>query len=113
MKKESRIYIAGHSGMVGSAILRKLMENDYRNIVYRSLESLDLIRQKQVEEFFDKERPEYVFLAAARVGGIQANVDHPADFLYENLEIQNGVIHQSFLHGVKKLCFLGSALTHK
>jgi len=109
MKKESRIYIAGHRGMVGSAILRKLKEREYENLIYRTHERLDLTRQEQVEEFFDKEQPDYVFLAAARVGGIQANIDHPADFLYENLAIQNNVIHQSYLHGVKKLCFLGSS----
>ena len=109
MKKESRIYIAGHRGMVGSAILRKLKERGYRDIVCSTHEHLDLTQQKQVEEFFDKEQPEYVFLAAARVGGIQANIDHSAEFLYENLSIQNNVIHQSYLHGVKKLCFLGSS----
>lgn len=109
MKKESRIYIAGHRGMVGSAILRKLEENGYRNFICITHEHLDLTHQKQVKEFFDKEQPEYVFLAAARVGGIQANIDHPAEFLYENLAIQNNVIHQSYLNGVKKLCFLGSS----
>ena len=109
MKKESRIYIAGHRGMVGSAILRKLKERGYENLICRTHEHLDITQQEQVEEFFDKERPEYVFLAAARVGGIQANIDHPAEFLYENLAIQNNVIHQSYLHGVKKLCFLGSS----
>ena len=109
MKRESRVYIAGHRGMVGSAILRKLKERGYRNLICRTHEHLDLTRQEQVEEFFDKEQPEYVFLAAARVGGIQANIDHPAEFLYENLAIQNNVIHQSYLHGVKKLCFLGSS----
>ena len=109
MKKESKIYIAGHRGMVGSAILRKLKERGHQNIVCRSHEHLDLTQQKDVEDFFDKEQPGYVFLAAARVGGIQANIDHPAEFLYENLVIQNNVIHQSFLHGVKKLCFLGSS----
>jgi len=109
MKKESRIYVVGHCGMVGSAIFRKLKEREYENLIYRTHEHLDLTRQEQVEEFFDKEQPEYVFLAAARVGGIQANIDHPAEFLYENLAIQNNVIHQSYLHGVKKLCFLGSS----
>jgi len=109
MKKESRIYVAGHRGMVGSAILRKLKERRYRNLICSTHEYLDLTRQEQVEKFFDKEQPEYVFLAAARVGGIQSNIDHPAEFLYENLAIQNNVIHQSYLHGVKKLCFLGSS----
>ncbi len=112
MKKESRIYIAGHCGMVGSAILRKLKEKGYQNVICRSHAHLDLTRQKDVEDFFDKEEPEYVFLAAARVGGIQANIDHPGEFLYENLVIQNNVIHQSFLHGVKKLCFLGSSCVY-
>jgi len=101
MKRESRVYIAGHRGMVGSAILRKLKERGYRNLICRTHEHLDLTRQEQVEEFFNKDQPEYVFLAAARVGGIQANIDHPAEFLYENLAIQNNVIHQSYLHGVK------------
>ena len=109
MKKESRIYIAGHRGMVGSGIFRKLKEKGYRDIVFSTHQHLDLTRQNQVKIFFDRERPEYVFLAAARVGGIQANIDHPAEFLYENLAIQNNVIHQSFLHEVKKLCFLGSS----
>ena len=109
MDKEAKIYIAGHQGMVGSAILRKLKESGYKNLVYRQSKDLDLRRQKRVEKFFAKERPEYVFIAAARVGGIQANIDHPAEFLYDNLAIQNNVIHQSFLHGVKKLCFLGSS----
>ncbi len=109
MKKESKIYIAGHRGMVGSAILRKLKERGYENLICRTHEHLDLTWQKQVKEFFDKEQPEYVFLSAARVGGIQANINHPAEFLYENLAIQNNVIHQSYLHGVKKLCFLGSS----
>ena len=109
MKIASRIYIAGHRGMVGSAMFRKLREKDYRNIVCRSHEDLNLTRQKDVEAFFEKEQPEYVFLAAARVGGIQANINRPGEFLYENLVIQNNVIHQSFLHGVKKLCFLGSS----
>ena len=95
--------------MVGSAIFRKLKERGYQNIICRSHYYLDLTRQKDVEDFFDKEQPDYVFLAAARVGGIQANVDHPAEFLYENLAIQNNIIHQSYLHGVKKLCFLGSS----
>jgi len=112
MKKESRIYIAGHRGMVGSAIFRKLKERGYQSIICRSHDDLDLTRQKYVEDFFNKEQPEYVFLAAARVGGIQANIDHPAEFLYENLAIQSNVIHQSYLHGVKKLCFLGSSCVY-
>ncbi len=112
MKKKSRIFIAGHRGMVGSAILRKLLEKGCQNIIFRPHEHLDLTRQEQVEEFFNKERPEYVFLAAARVGGIQANVDHPAEYLYENLAMQNNIIHQSFLNEVKKFCFLGSSCVY-
>lgn len=112
MKKESKIYVAGHHGMVGSAILRKLKEKGYQNIVCRTHKQLDLTRQKDVEDFFNKEQPEYVFLAAAKVGGIQANINYPGEFLYENLAIQNNVIHQSFLHGVKKFCFLGSSCVY-
>ena len=109
MEIDSRIYISGHRGLVGSAILRKLKKRGYRDLVYVGHEQLDLTNQDQVKQFFDEEQPEYVFLAAARVGGIQANVEHPAEFLYENLAIQNNVIHQSYLHAVKKICFLGSS----
>ena len=109
MEIDSRIYISGHRGLVGSAILRKLRKRGYRDIVCVGHEQLDLTKQDQVKQFFDEEQPEYVFLAAARVGGIQANVEHPAEFLYENLAIQNNVIHQSYLHAVKKICFLGSS----
>ena len=109
MKKASRIYIAGHRGMVGSAILRKLKEKGYKNIVGIPHEQLDLTRQKQVEDFFDKEQPAYVFMAAARVGGIQANINSPADFMYDNLMIQNNIIRQCCLTRVKKLLFLGSS----
>lgn len=109
MDKESIIYIAGHRGMVGSAILRNLKNAGYRNFLLRALGELDLRRQKDVEEFFEKERPEYVFLAAAKVGGIVANNTYRGDFIYENLMIQNNVIHSAWKSGVKKLLFLGSS----
>jgi len=109
MKKNSRIYIAGHQGMVGSAIMRKLQLAGHDDIITRSLEELDLRDQRQVEKFFDEEMPDYVFLAAAKVGGIHANNTYRAEFLYENLMIQNNVIHQSYMHRVKKLLFLGSS----
>jgi GDP-L-fucose synthase len=106
---ETKIFIAGHRGMVGSAILRKLYERGFSNIVCKDRNSLDLTDQENVKSFFDEERPEYVIIAAARVGGIQANISYPADFLYENLAIQNNLIHQSYLQGVEKICFLGSS----
>ncbi|MBS1520074.1 MAG: GDP-L-fucose synthase [Bacteroidetes bacterium] len=109
MEKNSKIYIAGHRGMVGSAIYRKLQKEGYNNIMTRSSSELDLRVQSDVEEFFDQEKPEYVFLAAAKVGGIVANNTYRADFLYENLQIQNNIIHSSYLNGVKKLMFLGSS----
>lgn len=106
---EAKIYIAGHNGMVGSAILRALQKRGYNNFVLRDSKTLDLRNQQAVAEFFANEKPEYVFLAAAKVGGIQANNIYRADFLYDNLMIQNNVIHQSYVHGVKKLLFLGSS----
>ena len=109
MEINSKIYLAGHNGMVGSAIFRTLKTNGYQNIVTRNLEELDLRNQKDVELFFEEEKPDYVFLAAAKVGGIQANNTYRAEFLYENLMIQNNVIHQSYLQNVKKLLFLGSS----
>lgn len=109
MNKDAKIYIAGHRGMVGSAIHRNLLQKGYTNFVFRTSSELDLRNQSQVENFFKTEQPEYVFLAAAKVGGIQANNIYRADFLYENLMIQNNVIHQSYVHGVKKLMFLGSS----
>ena len=109
MEKNSKIYIAGHRGMVGSAIYRKLQKEGYNNIITRSSAELDLRVQSDVEEFFAQEKPEYVFLAAAKVGGIVANNTYRADFLYENLQIQNNIIHSSYLNGVKKLMFLGSS----
>ena len=108
MDKNSKIYVAGHRGLVGSAIVRKLKSKGYENIITRTHSELDLMDQKAVYEFFEKEKPEYVVLAAAKVGGIVANSTYRADFIYENLQIQNNVIHQSYLHKVKKLLFLGS-----
>ncbi len=109
MEKSSKIYVAGHNGMVGSAIVRKLRHEGYNNLVVRSSTELDLRNQLAVEQFFNKEKPEYVFLAAAKVGGILANNTYRADFLYENLMIEANVIHQSYVHKVKKLLFLGSS----
>ncbi|RKD18722.1 GDP-fucose synthetase [Pelobium manganitolerans] len=109
MEKSSKVYIAGHRGMVGSAILRKLQKEGYTNIITRSSKELDLRNQQAVADFFASEKPEYVFLAAAKVGGIVANNTYRAEFLYDNLQIQNNVIHHSYLNGVKKLMFLGSS----
>ncbi len=109
MDKNSKIYIAGHKGMVGSAIMRNLQNKGFLNIVGRTRKELDLLNQISVARFFDEEQPEYVVLAAAKVGGIVANNTLRAQFIYENLMIQNHVIHQSFLHGIKKLLFLGSS----
>jgi GDP-L-fucose synthase len=108
MEKESKIYISGHRGLVGSAIVSNLISKGYTNLIFRTHAELDLINQQAVEEFFAKEKPEYVILAAAKVGGIVANNTYRADFIYENLMIQNNVIHQSYISGVKKLLFLGS-----
>jgi GDP-L-fucose synthase len=109
MEKNSRIYIAGHRGMVGSAILRKLQHAGYDNFVLRTSSELDLRNQSAVESFFEREQPEYVFLAAAKVGGILANNTFRGEFLYDNLMIQNNIIHASWQQGVKKLMFLGSS----
>ncbi|MEO0553754.1 MAG: GDP-L-fucose synthase [Bacteroidota bacterium] len=109
MEKKARIYIAGHNGMVGSAIHRKLKKEGFRNFLLQNSKELDLREQKEVEEFFSSEKPEYVFLAAAKVGGILANNTYRAEFLYDNLMIQNNVIHQSYINRVKKLMFLGSS----
>ncbi|MBT8393767.1 MAG: NAD-dependent epimerase/dehydratase family protein, partial [Bacteroidia bacterium] len=108
MKKDSKIYVAGHKGLVGSAILNNLKSKGYTDFVFRTLEELDLTDQDSVADFFHTEKPEYVILAAAKVGGIVANNTYRADFIYENLMIQNNVIHHSYLNGVKKLLFLGS-----
>ncbi|WP_426668511.1 GDP-L-fucose synthase [Mucilaginibacter sp. McL0603] len=109
MEKNAKIYIAGHRGMVGSAIHRKLQKEGFTNIVTRVSSELDLRNQNDVARFFEQEKPDYVFLAAAKVGGIIANNTYRADFLYENLQIQNNVIHSSYLNSVKKLMFLGSS----
>lgn len=109
MEQNSKIYIAGHRGMVGSAILRKLEKEGFGNFILKTSAELDLRNQQAVTDFFEKEKPEYVFLAAAKVGGILANNTYRADFLYENLQIQNNVIHHAWKNGVKKLMFLGSS----
>ncbi len=109
MEKNAKIYIAGHRGMVGSAIHRKLQKEGYTNIITRLSSELDLRNQNDVAQFFEQEKPDYVFLAAAKVGGIIANNTYRADFLYENLQIQNNIIHSSYVNGVKKLMFLGSS----
>lgn len=109
MNKDSKIYIAGHLGLVGSAIQRKLRELGYENLLLRAEQDLNLMRQEKVEEFFSQERPDYVFLAAAKVGGVLANSTLPAEFIYNNLAIQTNIIHVSYLYNVKKLLFLGSS----
>ena len=109
MEKRAKIYVAGHKGMVGSAILRKLEKEGFSNLITRNSRELDLTDQQQASDFFLTEQPEFVFLAAAKVGGIIANSTYRADFIYQNLAIQNNVIHQSFINNVKKLMFLGSS----
>ncbi|HPH84997.1 MAG TPA: GDP-L-fucose synthase [Ferruginibacter sp.] len=109
MKITDKIYVAGHTGLVGSAIIRLLKKKGYLQIVTRSSEELDLRDQKLVNEFFETEQPQYVFLAAAKVGGIMANQTYPADFIYDNLAIQNNIIHSAYKHSVEKLLFLGSS----
>jgi len=109
MNREDKIYIAGHRGMVGSAIHRKLQAEGFSNFIFRTSSELDLRNQQAVADFFAKEKPAYVFLAAAKVGGIVANNTYRADFIYENMMIQSNVIHHSYLNGVKKLLFLGSS----
>ena len=109
MDKDSKIYVAGHQGMVGSAIMRELKRQGYRNLVVRTHEELDLCRQEAAEHFFDTERPEYVFLAAAKVGGIEANQNGLADFMYENMVLEMNVIHSAWKSGCRKLEFLGSS----
>ncbi len=109
MEKSAKIYVAGHKGMVGSAIVRKLVAEGYQHIITRSSKELDLRNQQAVTDFFAEEKPDYVFLAAAKVGGIVANNVYRADFIYENLAIQNNIIHNSFMNDVKKLMFLGSS----
>jgi GDP-L-fucose synthase len=109
MEKNSKIFVAGHNGLVGSAIVRKLRSEGYDNLILRSRNELDLRDQREVRHFFSTEKPEYVFLAAAKVGGIIANAQAPADFTYDNLAIQTNVIDSAYRNGVKKLLFLGSA----
>ncbi|MGM0428106.1 MAG: GDP-L-fucose synthase [Thermodesulfobacteriota bacterium] len=109
MDKDSRIYVAGHRGLVGSALVRKLQDSGYTRLILRTHDELDLTQQTEVEAFFEQEKPEYVFLAAAKVGGIWANATFPAEFIYNNLMVQTHVIHSSYLHDVKKLLFLGSS----
>ena len=108
MEKDSKIYVAGHKGLVGSTILKNLKNKGYTNLITRTHSELDILIQDDVSEFFENEKPEYVVLAAAKVGGILANNKYRADFIYENLMVQNNVIHQCYLHNVKKLLFLGS-----
>ncbi len=109
MDKNSKIYIAGHRGLVGSALIRKLEADGYSNLLTRTHSELDLINQIAVDNFFESEKPEYVFLAAAKVGGINANNIYPAEFIYQNLSIQTNVIHSAYKVGVKRLLFLGSS----
>jgi len=109
MQKDAKIYVAGYKGLVGSAIKRNLEKNEYTNVICSDRDDFDLQRQDQVDAFFAKEKPEYVFLAAARVGGIWANKTFPAEFIYSNLSIEVNVIHAAYVHGVKKLLFLGSS----
>jgi GDP-L-fucose synthase len=109
MENDAKIYVAGHKGLVGSSIVKRLLKEGYHNLITRSLEELDLTRQLEVETFFKEEQPEYVFLAAAKVGGILANSTYPAEFIYQNIAIQNNIIHSSWNAGVKRLLFLGSS----
>src|SRR4051812_32203609 len=103
MEKQSKIFIAGHKGLVGSAIMRNLKEKGYQNLLVRERKELDLLRQRDVEEFFEREKIDYAFIAAAKVGGIVFNQKYQAEFLYENIQLAANVIHAASLHGVKKL----------
>lgn len=109
MKKTSKIYVAGHKGLVGSAIMRNLLSKGYKNIVTKTRLELDLLNQEAVDNFFEKEKPEYVFLAAAKVGGIMANLNFKADFIYENIQLQTNVIYSAYKYSSEKLLFLGSS----
>ncbi len=109
MEKDARIYVAGHRGLVGSAIMRALKAGGYPTLITRTSAELDLRNQQAVKDFFEAEKPDYVFLAAAKVGGIIANSSYPAEFLYQNLMIESNIIHQAYVNGVKKLLFLGSS----
>src|SRR5512133_3061890 len=108
MEKSSGIYVAGHNGLVGSAISKCLKQRGYSNLIFRTYAELDLVDQDAVDSFFEKEKPEYVFLAAALVGGIMANTTYRADFIYQNIMVQSNVIHACWRYKVKKLLFLGS-----
>jgi len=112
MEKQAKIYIAGHSGLIGRALLRELKRDGFSNLLTRSRKELDLTRQREVESFFDQEQPDYVILAAARVGGIKANISFPAEFIYENLAIQTNIINSAYLAKVKKLLFFGTACSY-
>ncbi|MBU4375283.1 GDP-L-fucose synthase [Patescibacteria group bacterium] len=109
LNKNSKIYVAGHRGLVGSAIIRSLIKQGYNNLITKTRQELNLLDAQTVAEFFKKEKPEYIFLAAAKVGGIMANKTYPAEFIFENLTIQNNIIHNAYLNKVKKLLFLGSS----
>ena len=109
ISKSAKIYVAGHLGLVGSALVRKLKEKGYSNLLFRSYEELDLMDTPAVDAFFSREKPDYIFLAAAKVGGIMANNIYRADFIYDNIQIQNNVIYHAYKYGVKKLLFLGSS----
>jgi GDP-L-fucose synthase len=109
MERNAKIYIAGHNGLVGSAIVRNLTKKGYTNLITKTRQELDLLNERDVFDFFENEKPDYVFLAAAKVGGIHANETYPADFIYQNLQIQNTIIHNAYLHKAKKLLFLGSS----
>ncbi len=112
MQKDSKIYVAGHNGLVGSAILRELEKEGYKNIIVKTRQELNLTAKEKVKEFFEKEKIEYVFLAAAKVGGIVANDEYPADFIRENIEIETNIIHHAYENNVKKLLFLGSSCVY-
>lgn len=112
MKIDSKIYLAGHRGLIGSAIYAKLQSEGFSNVILRTHKECDLIRQSNAEEFFCKEKPEYVIMAVGKVGGIKANISYPAQFIYENISIQNNIIHSSYLYGIKKLLFFGSACSY-
>ena len=109
MNKQAKIYIAGHRGLVGSALVRKFQELGYDNLILKTRSELNLLNQQEVADFFAVEKPEYVFLAAAKVGGIGANSTYPADFVYENIMIQTNIIHAAYKNNTKKLLFLGSS----
>ena len=108
MEKDAKIYIAGHRGLVGGAIKRRLEAEGYTSIIGKTRSELDLLNQQAVADFYAQEKPDYVFVAAAKVGGIHANNEYRGQFIYENIQIQNNLIHNAYVHGVKKLLFLGS-----